>query len=228
MKFLLSPLQACVTSLLLIWAIISNTTLLQNIELKFYDQLIVSEVIESSDAVLIDIGEASLEQYGQYPFERNVYGELISKLRDANAGVIVFNMSFPEEDRTGNDESFKAMLGNGVVISHFPSTQTDGRAAYTTGIVEVGPRALPYVPSYSGIAANISEYEDRASGIGIANTIPEIDGVVRRLPMISAVDETLYPSIVLEILKVYMNTNTYQVKSNDLGVEAVRVKGFPL
>ena len=227
MKFLLSPLQACVTSLLLIWAIMSNTTLLQNIELKFYDQLIVSEVIESSDAVLIDIGEASLEQYGQYPFERNVYGELISKLRDANAGVIVFNMSFPEEDRTGNDEYFKSMLGNGVVISHFPSTQTDGRAAYTTGIVEVGPRALSYVPSYSGIAANISEYEDRASGIGIANTIPEIDGVVRRLPMISAVDETLYPSIVLEILKVYMNTNTYQVKSNDLGVEAVRVKGFP-
>ncbi len=227
MKFLLSPLQALVTSLLLIWLVIANPSFLQNVELKFFDQLIVSDKVEANDTVLIDIGERSLERYGQYPFERNVYGDLIERLRAANAGVIVFNMSFPEEDRTGNDESFKNMLGSGVVIAHFPSTQTDGRAAYTTGIVEVGPRAINFVPIYGGIAANISEYESRVSGIGIANTIPEIDGVVRRLPMISAVDETLYPSIVLEILKVYMGTNTYQVKSNEYGLEAVRVKGFP-
>jgi adenylate cyclase len=227
MKWLLSPLWALVTTVLLAWIILLNPTFMQNVELKFFDQLIVQEQISVDDIVLIDISEDTLEKHGQYPFPRNVYGELIQKLRLANAGAIVFNISFPEEDRTGQDALFKELLGQGVVISHFPSTQTDGRAAYTTGIAEVGNRAIHYVPNYAGIAANIGEYERRASGIGIASTVPEIDGVVRRLPMISAVGETLYPSIVLEILKVYMNTETYQVKTGDLGVEAVRVKGFP-
>jgi adenylate cyclase len=227
MKWILSPLWAIVTTVLLAGVILLNPSFIQNIELKFFDQLIVQDQISVDDIVLIDISENTLEKHGQYPFPRNVYGELIQKLRMSNAGVIVFNISFPEEDRTGQDTLFKELLNQDVVISHFPSTQTDKGAAYTTGIVEVGNRANQYVPNYPGIAANIEEYERRASGIGIASTVPEIDGVVRRIPMISAVDETLYPSIVLEILKVYMNTETYQVKTGDLGVEAVRVKGFP-
>ncbi len=35
MKFLLSPLQALVTSLLLIWLVVSNPSFLQSVELKF-------------------------------------------------------------------------------------------------------------------------------------------------------------------------------------------------
>lgn len=213
--------------LVLTYAMFVNSSLLQNIELKLFDNLIVQDKLPVDDVVLIDIGERSLDRYGQYPFPRDYYADLISRLREANAGVIAFNMSFPEEDRTGQDELFKRALQQGVVISHFPSEKTVGRAAYTTGIIEVGERALPYVPHYSGISANIPEYEALAGGIGIANTLPEIDGVVRRLPMISAVDETLYPSIVLEVLKLYMETNTYQIKTDPLGVNAVRVKGFP-
>lgn len=227
MKKLLSPLFALFTTFFLTYIIISNPVILQNIELKFFDQLIIQEKQKEESVVLVSISEESLDAHGQYPFPRDVYGELIQRLREANAGVIVFNMSFPEEDRTGKDEVFKFFLQHGVVISHYPSEKTQERTAYSTGIVEVGEGALQFVPKYSGIVANIEEYENSASGVGIANTIPEIDGVVRRLPMISAVDETLYPSIILEVLKVYTQTNTYQIKTNEFGVEAVRVRGFP-
>ena len=227
MKFLLSPLWAILTTLMLSYAVLMNTPLLQNLELKFSDQLILDEPVLADQVVLIDISEKSLEVHGQFPFERDVYGELIVRLRDANAGAIVFNMSFPEEDRTGQDELFKSAMQMGVVLAHFPTDKTQARAGYATGLAEVGQPAGPYVPRYAGIAANIEEYESRASGIGIANTLPEIDGVVRRLPMVSAVDDKLYPSIILEILKIYTGTNTFQIKSNDFGVEAVRVKGFP-
>jgi len=227
MKIILSPLFAIITTFLLTYIVLLNPTLLQNIELKFFDQLIVQETQKEESVVVVNISEKSLDVHGQYPFPRDVYGDLIKRLRESNAGVIVFNMSFPEEDRTGNDEMFKFFLQQGVVISHFPSEKTQERTAYSTGIVEVGERALPYVPTYNGIVANIEEYERLASGVGIANTIPEIDGVVRRLPMISAVDENLYPSIILEILKVYTQSNTYQIKTNEFGVEAVRVRGFP-
>ena len=226
MKILLSPLWAIITTALLTWLVLSNPTFLQNVELKLFDQMIVQEPVKNTDAVLVDISEKSLDYYGQFPFPRDVYADIIDRLRASNAGVIVLNLSFPEEDRTGLDSKFIEALPQGVVLAHFPSEKTEGRAAYTTGMVEVGPPASLFVPKYKGIAANLPQYEAAASGIGIANTLPEIDGVVRRLPMVSAVDDKLYPSIVLEVFKVYMGTNTYQIKSSDFGVEAVRVKGF--
>lgn len=228
MKFLLSPLLAIITIIISVFITYQNPVLLQNIELKYFDYLLVDKSKQASDIVLIDISDKTLKKYGQFPLPRNDYADLIEKLRKSNAGAIVFNMSFPEQDRTGQDDRFVSLLNQGVVLSHFPSNQVNGKGAYTTGIVEVGESALPFIPSYPGIVPNISNYEDAASGIGIANTIPEVDGVVRRLPMISAVDQTMYPSIVLEVLKIYTDTNTYQIKTDINGIEAVRVKGFPM
>jgi adenylate cyclase len=226
MKILLSPIWAIITTALLTWLTLANPTFLQNVELKLFDQMIVQEPVKNTDAVLVDISEKTLDKYGQFPFPRDTYADIITRLRESNAGVIVLNLSFPEEDRTGKDSKFIEVLPQGVVLAHFPSEKTEGRAAYTTGMVEVGQPASYFVPKYKGIAANLPQYEAAASGIGIANTLPEIDGVVRRLPMVSAVDDKLYPSIVLEVFKTYMATNTYQIKSSDFGVEAVRVKGF--
>jgi adenylate cyclase len=227
MKYILSPIFAIITTLLLTWLTLSNPTLLQVIDLKIADQLIVQEKETIADVVLIDISEKTLEVHGQYPLPRDIYGDLIVRLREANAGVIVFNISFPEEDRTGMDEIFTSVLGQGVILSHFPSNKAQNRSAYSTAIVQVGNNALDYIYNYPGIAANLEKYENVATGIGIANTLPEIDGVVRRLPMLAGVGDDLYPSIVLEIFKAYSGSNTFQVKSNDFGVTAVRVKGFP-
>ena len=227
MKYILSPIFAIITTLLLTWLTLSNPTLLQVIDLKIADQLIVQEKETITDVVLIDISEKTLEVHGQYPLPRDIYGDLIVRLREANAGVIVFNISFPEEDRTGMDEMFTSVLGQGVILSHFPSNKAQNRSAYSTAIVQVGNNALDYIYNYPGIAANLEKYENVATGIGIANTLPEIDGVVRRLPMLAGVGDDLYPSIVLEIFKAYSGSNTFQVKSNDFGVTAVRVKGFP-
>ena len=227
MKIILSPLFAIITTLILAWVTLSNPTLLQSIDLKISDQLIVEEKEFIEDVVLVDISEKTLETHGQYPLPRDIYGDLILRLRQANAGVIVFNLSFPEEDRTGQDEYFTDMLGQGVILSHFPSNKAQNRSAYSTAIVQVGGDALDYIYNYPGIAANLEKYENVATGIGIANTLPEIDGVVRRLPMLAGVQESLYPSIVLEIFKAYTGSNTFQVKNSEFGVTAVRVKGFP-
>ena len=228
MKIILSPLFAIITTLILAWVTLSNPTLLQSIDLKIADQLIVEEKEFIEDVVLVDISEKTLETHGQYPLPRDIYGDLILRLRQANAGIIVFNLSFPEEDRTGQDEYFTDMLGQGVILSHFPSNKAQNRSAYSTAIVQVGGDALDYIYNYPGIAANLEKYENVATGIGIANTLPEIDGVVRRLPMLAGVQESLYPSIVLEIFKAYTGSNTFQVKNSEFGVTAVRVKGFPI
>ena len=75
MKILLSPLSAIITTLLLTWLTIANPVLLQNVDLKFTDQLIVGEKQFIDDVVLVDISEETLNVHGQFPLPRDVYGE---------------------------------------------------------------------------------------------------------------------------------------------------------
>ena len=225
MKYIVSPLWAIVTTMILFGISQSQPRFLEILELKWFDQLLIKEVVQDDSVVVVDIGEEALINHGQFPFPRDVYGNVIKKLRSANAGTIVLAMSFPEQDRTTQDLYFKKMLPEGVVLAHYPDNYAR-TSAYATGIVEIGERAAPFVPHYKGIIGNIPEYEALASGIGIANTIPEIDGLVRRLPMISESNGTLYPSIILEAMKVSKQTKTYQIKTNAAGIQAVRVRGY--
>ena len=225
MKFLWSPLWALLTTILLFGISQSNPKFLQMVELKWFDIMMLDEPVKSEETVLINIGEKALINHGQFPFPRDVYADLIHRLRLADAGVIVFNMSFPEKDRSGQDAEFISAMSQGVVLSHFPDWRPR-RSVYTTGIAEIGERAGQFVPQYRGIIGNLPEYEKSASGIGLANTLPEIDGVVRRLPLVSESNEILYPSILLEIMKVYSGTNTYSIKSNVAGIQAIKVRKF--
>ena len=55
----------------------------------------------------------------------------------------------------------------------------------------------------------------------------DLDGVVRRLPMLARIVDVLYPSIVLEALRVAAGDPSYQIKSSDAGIEFVRIPQFP-
>jgi adenylate cyclase len=68
--------------------------------------------------------------------------------------------------------------------------------------------------------------ERAAAGVGIVNTLPEIDGVVRRMPMVVAVNGKLYPSLAMEVMRVAAGDSTFQVKINESGVEKMRIPQF--
>jgi adenylate cyclase len=65
--------------------------------------------------------------------------------------------------------------------------------------------------------------EERAAGTGIVNTFPEIDGVVRRMPLLIMSSDTIYPALSLETIRVGVGDTKIQVKIGDMGVEALRV-----
>jgi adenylate cyclase len=92
--------------------------------------------------------------------------------------------------------------------------------------VTIGPFGLDVFVTYPGIIANIHPVESAAAGVGITNTLPEIDGVVRRMPMVVAVDGRLYPSLAMEVMRVAAGDSTFQVKINELGVEKMRIPQF--
>ena len=77
-----------------------------------YDTPVVSE-----DIAILEIDEKAIEQYGQWPWKLSVLADVIRKLRESGAGVVVNPILFAEEDRIGSDmEIAQVLLGTAVVI----------------------------------------------------------------------------------------------------------------
>ena len=54
--------------------------------------------------VFVDIDEDSLKQIGQFPWPRQVFAELVTRMADAGAATITFDILFAEKDRTAPNE----------------------------------------------------------------------------------------------------------------------------
>jgi adenylate cyclase len=65
-----------------------------------------------------------------------------------------------------------------------------------------------------------------ADGVGVLNTAPEIDGVVRRIPLLMRVGTDVYPAMALETIRVSVGDPSYQVKASEGGVIALRIPKY--
>ena len=220
-----SPWTAIVTLILILTVRIADPAFVESVRLRYFDTLITGKTATQNSIYTVNIDEKSLEQYGQWPFPRDVYAGIIKDLYDRGAGLVVFNVLMPEPDRSGQDAILaETMKKYPVVLSNVPAQQTKNEPR-VPGSAVLGPEHLDTIVRYPGMIANISVLENSAVGVGTTNTLPEIDGVNRRLPLIVTVDGKLYPNLAVETLRVATNNSTFQVKLNANGVEKMRLPG---
>jgi adenylate cyclase len=220
-----NPWTAIITLVLVLTIRVYDPKFVESVRLRYFDTLITSKTATQNNIYTVNIDEKSLEQYGQWPFPRDVYGNIIKDLYKRKAGLVVFNVLMPEPDRNGKDAVLAEVMKNHpVVLSNVPSQQTKNEPR-VPGSAVLGPEHLNTIVRYPGMIANISLLENSAVGVGTTNTFPEIDGVNRRLPLIVSVDGKLYPNLVMETLRVATNNSTFQVKLNTNGVEKMRLPG---
>jgi adenylate cyclase len=226
MKRLLSPWTALLTLALVVS--ISSTNFVESIRLRYFDTLITSKSqIISKQIHVVNIDDKSLERYGQFPFPRNQYANIIGDLYSRKAGLVVFNIFMPEADRFGKDADLTKEISESIIV--LPQIATSDKQKgipFRPGVSEIGTSANKFTIDYPGIQTNISQFNNNAKGIGVVNVLPEIDGVVRRVPMVVSSNGLLYPSISLETLRVAVGDPSFQVKSTDAGIEAVRIPSF--
>ena len=215
-------------ALLLTFVHYDNSQIVEIAKLKQFDLLQqTDEPVLSPDIGILTIDEEAIEKYGQWPWSREVLSNLVWNLREAGAGIIVVPILFSEEDRLGGDEVFADTLyQNGVVIAQVGSSQIN-KNGVPRGVAKIGD-PLPFLFEWGGMLGPIPLLGLNADGVGVLNTVPEIDGVVRRLPLMMRIGEEVYPSIAVEVLRVATGNPSYQVKANVGGISAVRVKGFPV
>jgi adenylate cyclase len=220
-----NPWTAIITLVLVLTIRVYDPKFVESVRLRYFDTLITSKTSTQNNIYTVNIDEKSLEQYGQWPFPRDVYGNIIKDLYKRKAGLVVFNVLMPEPDRNGKDAVLAEVMKNHpVVLSNVPSQQTKNEPR-VPGSAVLGPEHLNTIVRYPGMIANIPLLENSAVGVGTTNTFPEIDGVNRRLPLIVSVDGKLYPNLVMETLRVATNNSTFQVKLNANGVEKMRLPG---
>jgi adenylate cyclase len=131
-----------------------------------------------------------------------------------------------ETDRQGGDTKLaKTMEEFPVVLVNVPSDKTKNTPR-KPGSAVINSNYLDRIINYPGIIANVPVLEKSAAGIGTVNTLPEIDGVNRRLPLIASIEGNLYPSLAMETLRAAAGDSTFQVKLNEQGVEKMRIPKF--
>jgi len=225
-KLLTSPWTALLTLALIISIRIADPVFVESVRLRYFDTLITSKAATDNNIYTVNIDEAALDQYGQWPLPRAKYADIIRDLYSRNAGLVVLNVLMPEKDRTGGDSALGQTLKEyPVVMGSVPSDRTKNTPR-NPGSAVLGPEFLDQIIQYPGLIANIPLLENAAAGIGTVNTLPEVDGVNRRIPLIASIDGTLYPSIAMETLRVAAGDTTFQVKLNDGGVEKMRIPKF--
>jgi adenylate cyclase len=224
-KILLSPWTALLTLALVLGLRIADPTFVESVRLRYFDTLITSKAPTENNIYTVNIDESSLDKYGQWPLPRVNYAEIIEDLYHRNAGLVVLNVLMADRDRTGGDRDLAATLKHyPVVLGSVPSDKTKN-APRVPGSAVLGPEWLDQIVTYPGLIANVPQLESKAAGVGIVNTLPEVDGVNRRVPLIVTVDGKLYPGLALETLRVATANDTFQVKLFEGGVEKMRLPG---
>jgi len=224
-KILTSPWTALITLAFIVGLRVADPMFVESVRLRYFDTLVTSKAPEVIGVHVVNIDEKALEKYGQYPFPRNIYSTIIADLYRRNAGLVVFNILTPDPDRMGRDLDYAQALRRYPAILPSVGAQQTRNQPRQPGSVVIGPYANQIV-EYPGIIANIPAVENAAAGVGIINTFPEVDGVVRRMPLLVASNGKLYPSLAMETLRVAGGDTTFQVKLNETGVEKMRIPKF--
>ena len=86
-KILLSPWTAIITLLLVLTIRITDTPFVESVRLRYFDTLINSKAPTENNIVTVNIDEATINKFGQWPFPRDKYAEIINTLYQHNAGM---------------------------------------------------------------------------------------------------------------------------------------------
>ena len=226
MKYITHWTFAFITLFVLTFIGVKDPQIKEILRLKSFDILLQSETKEiSKDIGIITIDEKAIEEYGQWPWPRHVLADIILKARLDGAQVIVVPILFSEPDRMGYDEDLADVLPYHIVIAQVGTNQIN-KNGVPRGVAKVND-PLPFLFEWGGMLGPIEKFHN-AAGVGVSNTVPEVDGVVRRIPLLMKIGEDIYPAMAIEVIRVAIGAPSYQVKSGEAGVQAMRVPGFSI
>ena len=192
------------------------------LKLKVFDYL-VPEQQPSGYFTILNITEEDIADEGGWPLPRQRLGEIHTKIINKGAIGVGYVIGFPQPDRLGGDAYFAESLKYGTsILAMFENP--NGNYPPTTGTVILGDDIGGMTTN--GVIQNIKILTTYAQE-GIATAPTDVDNLVRRIPLLLRTPDGYVPAFGTEVLKALVGADTYVIKTNDLGIEQIRVKGLP-
>ena len=184
------------------------------------------EKVKADSVCIVEIDENSLDKYGQWPWPRNIIADSVVKAYESGAALVVLPILYAEEDRFKQDEYLIDIMKQvPVVLGQSASTKGKG-SPVPRGISVIGTDIDNYLFDYPEAIGPVKSLGENAAGVGMLATAPELDGVVRRMPLVIQIKGKYYPTLALEVLRLFGGEDSYQVKADDAGIKALRVYGM--
>src|SRR5579872_188276 len=232
---------------------------IEELRLRTFDlfQVLRPRAQDLFPVTIVDIDEDSLKELGQWPWPRTTVADLVTRITQAGAVAIGFDIVFAEPDRMSpsvaatsfrgldpatkekldslpsNDEVLADAIKHSRVIVGQAGTarqvpMSNAELALRTGFAVRGPDPRPFIVSFPGLLRNVLPIEQAAAGRGLFSINPETDGIIRRVPVVMEAQGALVPSLTMEMLRVVDDAGAILVRTDDAGVDAVAVPGLEL
>jgi serine phosphatase RsbU (regulator of sigma subunit) len=199
---------------------------------------------------IVNIDEAALSEYGQWPWPRTLFKDLLAQIAAQRPLAIGLDILMPEPDNT-SPEALAARLPEGRLheeLTRLPSHDALlaeqmrrvpivlGTAGFmhaeagTSDALRVWPMRvrggmdaahLP-VMRFPQAMSSLPMLQAAARGQGLLSANLE-KGIVRRAPLVGAVGDMLVPSLSMELLRVATGTPAIEIEADADGVSAVSV-----
>tara|TARA_A100001011_G_scaffold279551_1_gene289486 strand:- start:30 stop:1955 length:1926 start_codon:yes stop_codon:yes gene_type:complete len=258
MRIFTSIWMVIVVAVVLLGVRVDNSDTVKTLRYKTWDyfQQINPREVLSDSVTVVNITEADLKTYGQWPWPRHIMAMLHAKIGDAGAILINYNILFAEPDRMSGVEYLKSMPMSNELRLQLGSVLLDTDAVFssvlkeskrgvimmsvknekgielpsTTQIIEKG-NVQPWLYAYPGIVSPTQQISAGVVGMGVNVTSPEPDAVVRKMPVLITIGNKIYPSMILENVRLLNESKRIKVIAKEHGIDEVLVSknaGIPV
>jgi adenylate cyclase len=211
-----------------------------------YQKIFVEK--KDSKVIIIDIDEKSLGKFGQFPWNRSIFAKILDQLNTSSPKVIGFDIFFTEKDKQSPgaiiksynlipsdalkiqnlkdpDKIFSEKLKQSksviaVLGSNTPSHSNYDRKAKSRFLSKGGdPKQFTYSYPYS--IGSLEELEKSVKGLGSISFLDQLDGIIRSLPLVVKLNDELYPSMGLEMVRVGSKQKNIYIELNEIGINKI-------
>ena len=230
---------------------IINPSLVQKISFINYDfyQKVFNRG-EVQNVTIVDIDEKSIAKIGQFPWRRDIYSKILNNLNQFNPSAIAFDIVFSEEDKQNpqdlllklqkeSDQLITANVlnTNKIFIDSISKSKVvlpvlgepndnfvENNSKPKLKIITKGEDAKNFLYSYKNKIISLEEINNAASGIGAISLIPNIDGIIRNIPLLYNIDNQIWPSLALEAIRIATNQKNLLVQSDKSGISVIKTR----
>ena len=221
---------------MLLWAP-GGFNLRENVREVMFDRALplLASLPETSPVVVVDIDRESLARYGAWPWRRQVLADLVRKIAEAKPRVIGLDILLSEPDRFSpiglvrnlgteadrsgiadlvrklpdGDAALADALKAAPVVLGFVLDPGAGEIPPGAPILARGRLQLPDIWQAGGAIGPVPAVAAAGHGLGAMVLADDVDGDVRRVPLLVLIGDRARPGLAAEVLRVGYDASSF-------------------